>query len=278
MAHPSPSAIPSGSAVPQRRSATVPIPRGFGAFVREHRPRHERMLQLYLMTGLTYLAFAVAIAFGFWRWYFAYANYGPAVVWRWASPAWAAGAALFALALLQTFRLWQVGRRSLYLYAGGIVWRVGRHARALAWADVAEIYTSLVRYGLLGLDWGSRLRVTVVPTRGRFIQLTEDLADLDTLLQHVKHSIYPRLLAQSRRAFNAGGALTFGPLTLQRDGILRQGRLVPWRALRGASLDSGRLTLTITEAGGPAHVRLPVSRIPNADLCLQLIRLLGNES
>lgn len=271
------SAASSRDAVPRRPSAT-PGPAGFGALVREHRPRRERMIQLYVLAGLTFFAFAVAIALGFWRWYFAYANYGPAVVWRWASPAWAAGAALFALGAVQTFRAIQVSRRKLHLYAGGIVWQVGRRARALAWADVAQIYTSIVRYGLFGFVWGSRLRVTLLPSTGRLIQLTEDLADLDSLLQHIKHSVYPRLLAQSRQAFNAGVALPFGPLTLQRDGILRRGRVIPWRAVRSADLESGRLTITFTEANAPGLIRLPVSRIPNADLCLQLIQLLGSET
>jgi len=235
-------------------------------------------MQLYVLAGLTFFAFAAAIAFGFWRWYFAYANYGPAVVWRWASPAWAAAAALFALGAVQTLRAIQVARRRLYLYAGGIVWQVGGRARALAWAEIAQIYTVMVRYGLFGLVWGSRLRVTLVPSRGRLIHLTEDLADLDTLLQHIKHSVYPRLLAQSRQAFNAGEALPFGPLTLQRDGILRHGRVIPWRAVRTTNLDSGRLTITFTEGQTQSRVRIPVSRIPNADLCIQLIEVLGSET
>ncbi|MGH2625945.1 MAG: DUF6585 family protein [Anaerolineales bacterium] len=268
-------AAPPVPAIPLRRGAAELGPAAFGAFVREHRPRRERMIQLYILAGLTYFAFAAAIAFGFWRWYFAYANYGPAVVWRWASPYWAAGVALFTLGSVQSFRAFQIARRSLYLYSGGIVWRVGRHARSLPWADVAEIYTAPVRYGLFGLVWGTRLRVTIVPSRGRHIRLTEDLADLDTLLQNIKHSVYPRLLAQSRQAFNAGAALPFGPLTLQRDGILRRASLIPWRAVRRADLDAGRLAITFAENDRLGRLRLSVSQIPNADLCLQLIQTLG---
>jgi hypothetical protein len=270
------------SARPINRSTSQPINRGaappeFGGFIREHRVRPDRLVQLWAIAGVTFTAFALATAYGFYRWYFAYGHYGPAVVWRWASPAWVLAALLFGLGGILALRAVRVARRRVHLYAGGLVWIEGRRSRALAWSEVLQIYTASVRYGLLGLAWGNRVRVILIPARGRPIRLTEDLAQLDALLEAIKHSVYPRLLAESRQAFNAGAALDFGPLALQKEGIVRGARRIPWASVRAANLESGRLQIQFADGADSSRLRVPAAQIPNADLCLQLIQILGGK-
>ena len=269
--------------IDQSRSRRPPsgadlAPSGFGGLVHEHRLRPDRLVQLWALPGVVYTAFAAATLLGFYRWYFAYSHYGPAVVWRWASPAWAAAAGLFGLGGILALRAARIARRRLDLYSGGLVWREGRRAIALAWADVVHIFTVGVRYGILGFVWGNRLRVTLVPTRGPRLHFSEDLAAADSLLGAIKHSVYPRLLAEARQAFNAGTPLAFGPLVLLRSGIQRGRRHVPWSGVRSAVLDSGRLQLQIADGDATSCLVIPASRIPNADLCLQLIQNLYAEA
>ncbi|MEX0787350.1 MAG: DUF6585 family protein [Anaerolineales bacterium] len=264
-------------AAPQPRTTGHAAPTEFGGLIREHKVRTDRLIQLWAIPGLTFLAFALATAFGFYRWYFAYARFGPAVVWRWASPAWVLAALLFGLGGLLALRALRVAPRRVHLYAGGLVWIEGRRSRALAWSEIAQIYTAGVSYGLLGMVWGNRVRVTLLPARGRPIRLTEDLAHLDSLLEAIKHSVYPRLLAESRQAFNAGAALAFGPLMLQKDGIVRGARRIPWSSVKAANLESGRLQIQIADGAGSSRLRVSANQIPNADLCLQLIQILGEK-
>jgi len=88
----------------------------------------------------------------------------------------------------------------------------------------------------------------------------------------IKARTYPRLLEESRQTFNAGRPLEFGPLSLNQQGLQYGRRTLAWSEVASVTLERGRLDVR------PRHGRrwrIPVRRIPNAEVCLQLASHLG---
>jgi hypothetical protein len=251
------------------------VPKELGGLIREHGTRREAIPSAVAVFGLTLLAALAAAGVGFYRWYFAYAEYGPAVVWRWAAPAWWAAVALLVLSWYFLFRAWRLGRRRVRVYAGGLAVLEGKRGRAFPWADIHQLFIGGVRYGALGWVWRDRAWLQLNTYQRERIHLGFPLADLDSLAVTVKKSVYPRLLAEARQRFNAGETVSFGPVSLDRQGFHAGKRTILWAEVRGATIDAGRLAVEYERAGRRHRLRLGTVAIPNADLCLQLIQSLG---
>lgn len=224
----------------------------------------------YLLAGTGTFGFMAFTAFGLYRLSFALQRYGPRMVARWSLP-WFGIAGIFllmaivGLALLVRWRNYSVAA-----YQAGL--RVGRGFKTeiLFWHQIAEIRTTVVRYGIRRRQLQTVL--TLFTQEGKKLRFTEDLTGLNDLIRTVKSFVYPRLLAQFNRKLREDEDLQFGPLTLTRRGIHYDRQGLAWGQVGGVAIQNG--SLQIYPADGIQHrgISLPSHRIPNVDLCLQLIR------
>jgi hypothetical protein len=76
-----------------------------------------------------------------------------------------------------------------------------------------------------------------------------------------------------KTSFQAGKWLYFGPLSLQA-GVLRlQHAELTWQQVEDIQVKDGFLAVSWIAGPGPArNVRIPISKIPNLELLLQIIR------
>lgn len=224
------------------------------------------------MTAAGIIGSASAVGVGIWRWNFAYSHYGPAITWRWSAP-WYLIALFFGfLTLILAFRLWLLRGYTVFTYPAGMtISRAGDELTTL-WNDVRQVHTSAVRYGFPDLPWGMQATLTLQVGGGRQVRLTQDLADLGGLIELVKQRVYPRLLAEYTRAFHRGDPLAFGPLTITSQGVLTGRRMLRWEEISEPSLDGGHLLLQTLGSKRISRLRIPVNRVPNVDLCLQLLQ------
>jgi len=218
-----------------------------------------------------------ALAGGY-RWYLATTQYGPAVVSRWSTPWFIAAGAFGGLSLVLGLFILRGRRLEVSLYGAGITYQHGRKRISIPWQDIQRLHASAVRYGIFGLIWGGEMEVRLDIRGGRQIRLTRSIANLPDLVEKIKRNIYPHLLARYTRAFNQGHALEFGPLTLNGEGVIRAGRLLPWAQLASADLERGVLKLTPVKGGAGRRIKLPAHQIPNLDVCIQLIQNLGQRA
>lgn len=209
---------------------------------------------------------------GGYRWYLATTQYGPAVVTKWSTP-WFIAAAGFGVFVLVMSTLLFLGRRlEIGLYGAGLIYRRGGRRIAVPWQDIQRLHASAVRYGIFGLIWGGEMEVRLDIRGGKQIRLTRTIANLTDLVEKIKRNIYPHLLAGYTRAFNQGQALEFGPLTLDGEGVVHNGRILTWSQLASADVERGVLRLNPAKGGTGRRIRLSAHRIPNLDVCLQLIQ------
>ncbi len=210
---------------------------------------------------------------GVWLWFFALRNYGPAVVWRWSGPWLVAGLLLLIPGLLGLLAWLRWRRLRLDIHQHGLRFRHGRWEERMAWSDITALHTQAVRYGLpLRARGAACLRVAA--RDGREIVIPHLLDRFEQAVDTVKRAVYPLLLAEYSRRFNAGEAIEFGPVRLQAQGINLGDWHVPWPALQAVVVSGGQLTLAATRDGRLHRRAIPTGRIPNVELCVQFLQYL----
>jgi hypothetical protein len=75
-----------------------------------------------------------------------------------------------------------------------------------------------------------------------------------------------------REMMRSGEALTFGPIKLTQRGIVHRKRNEPWQNFRDVHLEGGRLLIEFQGSKGSRKISIPARRVPNVDLCVQLLR------
>lgn len=239
--------------------------------VRRNLRRNPLTLALVLC-GAGILAWIVAAGRGL----VAYIEYGPLLVGRWLSTPFLIGLSLIALAAVFAYRAWRAARLRIRLHAGGLAVVRGRRGRALLWDDVRALWSRAVRTGLPGLPGRLHFRLEIEARDGKRLRLDDRLEDFASLAEAVKGLVYPPLLEASSRAFNEGQTLHFGPIHLNRAGITDHRSLsYPWDTVSEARLASGRLVIRASREGKPTEVSIPAHRIPNVEVCTQLIEEIG---
>lgn len=210
-----------------------------------------------------------AIGFGIWASAFATTTYGPAAVDRWAGPWFLAAPPLAILGVGCLARAWWLRRLVVEVSDRGLRMQRGLHFETMVWDSVQEIRTRSARraevvYGALEIrsDQGRRLR------------FHRSLVDLDRLVELVKRQALPGLLEAYRLRFNRGETLSVGVLKLDPKGLQSGRKRIQWTEVRSVDVRAGWLEITARE---PAETRIRISAdgMPNIDVVVQLVRLLG---
>lgn len=238
----------------------------------QHRlnPNIERRVVFLLIASL--VVALMAVLWSMYRWYFAFARFGPAVVWRWSGPA--IGIALLALLLAAYSGLFLIRnrKRQLIMTPQGLLQTNGNDRRALGWSAVASIRTAAARYTLIRREQRAQPRISLRTLDGQTLKLSPHLTGLAEAQQIIKQNIYPAAMNRYRERMKAGQPLEFGPLQLTRQGIAYRGRSEPWQHFHDVKLENGRLLIEFRGAGRGRKFSIPAARIPNIDLCVQLLK------
>lgn len=242
-----------------------------GPMISEHRLRRELSIIYSALAIIGLIGTAISCILAVWFWLFAYRHYGPAAIVRWTTPAlWTAtGFALVALIGLISF--WRSRGLRVCLYDLGMIYQRGRQEEILLWDQIIQIHTAAVRYGLSSLAWGAQTTLELHTDDNRLVRLNHALTDLSSLAETIKRNVYPNLLAEYRRDLNQGVAINFGPLLLTLKGVQQGQQFIRWQDISQITLGRGLLLITPHEHDQGTKMRIPANRVPNVDLCVQLI-------
>jgi hypothetical protein len=255
----------------------APVEARLGPIEQVHRVRRglrrSQLIGAVALFALAMLAWTVAA----YRAYLAYTEYGPLLVGRWVTLPLLFGGVLASAALWLSLRAWRTWHMRVRLHANGLALLRGRRGRALIWPEVRALWSRAERTGLPGLAGARRLRLEVEANDGRRIVIDDNLEEFERLTLAIKGRVYPLLMDLYTHAFNDRQAIAFGPIVLGPNGI-EDGARSPfaWQEVRGAQLAAGRLTIETTRPGRQAAIRLPAHRVPNVELCAQLIQEIGH--
>ena len=236
----------------------------------EHRAeRRRRTLNAGMAVGGLLVGGALTIV-GLVRWEFALRTYGPAVVLRWGGPWLIFGILLLLIGLTGTGWLIRWNWLRVTTFQNGLQVQGRKRLRTIAWGDIRGVLVSGVRYGMLGLAWGSRSRLQLDLNGDQRVQFTDTLVGLSQLTSLVKRRTYPRLLTEFTASLRDGQPIPFGPLSLRPEGVQLGRRRVTWPDIESAELQAGRVVIKLRTPGAP--LRLSAGRLPNVEICLQLVQ------
>jgi hypothetical protein len=253
-----------------------PVETRLGPIEQVHRVRRNirrnRLIVSVALLAAASLAWVAAAGRG----YLALTRYGPLLVGRWTTAPVVAAFVLTLLGAWFGFHAWRAARYRVRLHEGGVAVLRGRRGQGLSWDRIRALWSRAVRTGLPGLPGRLHLRLDLESTDGRRLRLDDSLEDFAALAQSVKSHVYPALLEGFTRDFNAGQVLAFGPLQVSRSG-LTDGRRKShsWDTIKGIEVAGGRLIIRTDREGKPVEASYPADRIPNVELCAQLLQEIG---
>jgi hypothetical protein len=261
---------------PARRKPTIPARRynslGPQVAMYRGRPLGWREVVLILFPGL--MGVLAPYSYAVWLYDTTLNQHGPAAAEQWSRPwFWLAWAALAVFVLLGLLRLLDL-RRFAAVHQRGIYLRPGiLHTRRLQWKQISGIALSVTQDVFLRSRGQARLQAVIYPNQGDQIRLDERLQDLPELISRLKASLYPRLLPDMKASFQAGKWLYFGPLAVQEKALRLPHGNFSWEQVEGLQVKAGYLAVSWKEGQGSAgNIRIPLSKIPNLELLLQIIR------
>jgi hypothetical protein len=189
--------------------------------------------------------------------------------------------------------------RAIALYEGGLAIKEHARVRAWTWDDIAgvsvdrekknlevpdELAVLRVWLAVMGVAWliqrlrGKEIHTHTVETTLTIFDRAGGSCVIDTwfrstaeLAERVEREVTQRLRPKLRALFDRGDRIDFGAMSMSIAGGIEIGpRAIPWDGVAEFSLAEERLTITQREDGTAYSV--PVSRIRNAKVCIDLLR------
>lgn len=213
--------------------------------------------------------------FGFSRFRMAQAGYGPVAANLWSRPWYTL--AVIALVVFIFISIARIRRawRFVAVHEQGLRLSL-KQTQSLRWEEIAGVSMETTRYHLAGIQLRLAYSGVLYPNAGKPIALPGAIQNLPELLTLIKARLYPRLLPHLQANLESGQWLYFGPIAIQKEGIQISGkgtfdhpRSVDWSQVVRMNILSGYLVVELSD--NTTH-KLPVSKIPNIELLLQLIQ------
>jgi hypothetical protein len=259
----------------ERKQFTVPsLPKkslGRPIQVFRYRPLDWKDALTLILPGT--LAVLVPLLYGFRQYRYA-AHFGPVASAHWSRPWYALAALALIIFIFAAILRIRSSRRFISVHPAGLQLGLSRR-QTLRWEEIAGVATLAASYHFLGIPLVVRYQGIIYPNTGKPVRLTSAIQNLPDLLSMLKAYLYPRLLPNLKSNLEDGQWLHFGPIAICREGVHLSTRratkkydLIPWSSVRRVNVTAG---LLVVELSDQPNRKIPVARIPNFELLLQLI-------
>jgi hypothetical protein len=240
-----------------------------------YRIRNAVLIRYLSLSLLGLIGMLVAIIILLWRWRYVITHFGPAVLSRWINPVIVLVICLGFLGGIGLYFLLHVSRQEIQLSPMGVTWKKGRSLSIFHWNEIENIYISSIQYGLLDFVWASRTEIVLHLKNGKRKKIDQAFENIEMLVNTMKHYVYPMMFEKFREAFNQGEPMKFGPIVLTSQGIINGRKALRWQDIAKIQLNRGRLDLHPMEGTQGVKFSFPSHKIPNIDLCLQILHHFG---
>jgi uncharacterized protein DUF6585 len=159
----------------------------------------------------------------------------------------------------------------LYLFENGLILSTARGTNAFAWDAIGELRVSGVRMGLAdAVSW----RCAVVRDDGTEAVVGPEFPGVQDVVEAMSAAVTERLLPKYISRIEAGGTVRFGPFTISRDGIAKDGEEVPWAHVAEVEINNGMVH--VNRRDRMAGMTATAGEVPNAVAFSELARYVRN--
>jgi len=178
--------------------------------------------------------------------------------------------ALYCFLYATIYKSWGV-----YVFEQGFLYKKGNQApQPFRWDQIEAVWYQVTRHYTNGVYTGTTHRYKVRRRDSYEIVLNDRIAKVGQLGETINNQVTKTLLPQVVAAYNAGQTITFGPLSVNRQGLVNiAGKLLPWSEITGIDIQRGYIA--VRQAGKWLKwSNQPVASIPNAFVFIALVKSL----
>jgi len=151
-------------------------------------------------------------------------------------------------AVLVSWWLWRVRKRvkgnSVALCEEGMIVTQRGKIRPIRWDEITALWQKVQTLYVNGINTGTRFQYTLKLKNGETRKVCAGLQRMAELGAALDREITGRLLPSCTAMFDAGQPIALGEFTITRQGVARNGNLLPWESVGSVYLDSGFLIVT----------------------------------
>jgi len=198
------------------------------------------------------------------------------------------GALLLLIAVATAYISFRRGTHApqFTLYEQGLVVQRGRKTHLVRYEDIDLLWEQIMwQGGRHQRMLPGRTHVYTLRTRDRkTLRLSDQFADIRQAGAFVQQEVLRRSLPAAVATYQAGGTLSFGPLTISQAGLARGKAALPWDEIVRVGVTEGRYRdtaawtykLQVTRIGqGRPWQEIDLHQIPNSRVLLALIKETG---
>lgn len=166
----------------------------------------------------------------------------------------------------------------VYVFEQGFLFKKGNEApQPFRWDQIEAVWYQVTRHYTNGVYTGTSHRYQVKRKDKYQIVLTDRFTNVGNLGDTISDQVTRTLLPQVIAAYNAGQTITFGPLSVNQQGLVNiLGHVLPWSEIKGIDIQRGYIA--VSRAGKWLKwSNEPVRKIPNALVFINLVRSLLNK-
>lgn len=157
--------------------------------------------------------------------------------------------------------------RLLYIYENGLILATTRGAEVYAWDAIDELRVSGARTGSAdAVTWRCRL----VRDDGTEASIGPEFPGVQDAVEVVSAAVTERLLPKYISRIETGGKARFGPFTISREGISKDGEEVPWAQVATVEISNGMVYVSRRDRIG--RMSATAGEVPNAVAFSELAR------
>jgi hypothetical protein len=256
---------------------TLPIPEAFNATfglgaAREYFPvtnfrRWGNLVLFFLLLGGALLLFL----WGLYDTSLAYQAHGPAMIDDHLIAPLLFAALLFVLGLLAGWSAYANWNKGLAVYEKGFAVRDRKGIQSWHNEELVSFTAAVTRHYTNGIYTGTTHVYTLLNKRNEKIVLSDVFKKVEQAAQMIENSSFQLRYAPASQAYNSGQTVVFGPVAINKAGIVIGKKTYPWAEVKLASIQQGYLKITKKDGGWFSGASAPAASIPNLRVLLSII-------
>jgi hypothetical protein len=198
-------------------------------------------------------------------------QYGPAMLGdKLTGPLVLAGI-MFLLGLGAAWSAYMNWNKAVRIYEYGFAYRYRKGIQAWRWDSVISILTAITRHYYNGVYTGTTHVYTLLNKQNEKIVLNDSFKKVEDIAKLIEQGIYPTLYERVSQAYNSGQTLTFGPVAINKGGILIGKKNYPWVEVKQVSIQNGYVKVSKKDGGWFSGASASAAAIPNLKILLSII-------
>lgn len=165
--------------------------------------------------------------------------------------------------------------RSVSLTRDGLIYNKNGTLTTVRWDEIAGVWQNITRRYYNGVYTGTTHVYTLQTYDKKKLTFNDTLKNVEELGNTIQKEVSNRHLPRAMETYNSGGTVSFGTVSVNRLGLTKGDKTLPWNEIQGVQIKKGYIQIK-KQGKWLNWANIPVSAIPNMLVFLTLVdRIVG---